>query len=249
MSGLPAGSPATATLTVEPPPLFSMAFAPALIQTDGVSTLTFTIDNTAGTVAASSLDFTDNLPAGIVVATPPNAATTCSGGTLTAVAGSGVMSYTAGTVPAAATCAVSVDVSGTVAGTLVNTTGDLTSSLGNSGPATATLTVVEGSFGLTKTFLSGPVLRGGSVDLEFTLTNLSPVTALADIAFTDDLDAVVPGLAAVGLPVEPGRRAVPDRHARGGAGLRADGRVPVRPGEGEVPRDRRGGRPEDLGAG
>jgi hypothetical protein len=104
-------------------------------------------------------------------------------------------------VPAAATCTVAVDVSGPVAGTWVNTTGDLTSSLGNSGPATATLTVVEGSFGLTKAFLSGPVLRGGSVDLEFTLTNLSAVTALTDIAFTDDLDAVVPGLAATGLPV------------------------------------------------
>jgi hypothetical protein len=62
------------------------------------------------------------------------------------------------------------------------------------------LTVVEGSFALAKTFLSGPVLRGGSVDLEFTLTNLSSATALADIAFTDDLDAVVPGLAAIGLP-------------------------------------------------
>jgi hypothetical protein len=201
VSGLPAASPASATLTVEGAPLFSKAFSPGLIRTDGVSTLTFTIDNGAATVAASGLDFTDNLPAGIVVATPPNGATTCSGGTLTAVAGSAVVSYTGGTVPAASTCTVSVDVVGSVAGTLVNTSGDLTSSLGNSGPATATLTVVEGSFALAKTFLSGPVLRGGSVDLEFTLTNVSSVTALTDIAFTDDLDAVVPGLAAIGLPV------------------------------------------------
>lgn len=201
VSGLPAASPATAALTVEPAPLFSKSFSPQLIQVGGISTLTFTIDNTAASVAASGLDFTDNLPAGIVVATPPNPTTTCSGGTLTAAAGSGVFSYTGGTVPAAAPCAVSVDVDGAVAGTLVNTSGDLTSSLGNSGPATATLTVVEGSFALTKTFLSGPVLRGGSVDLEFTLTNLSSVTALTDIAFTDDLDAVVPGLIAIGLPV------------------------------------------------
>ena len=200
-SGLPVGTPATANLLVEPPPTFAKAFAPALIQTGGISTLTFTIDNAASAIVATALDFTDNLPAGIVVATPPSASSSCGGGTLTAVAGSGVISYTDGTLAGGASCTVSVDVTGVTAGTWNNTTGDLTSSAGNSGAATATIDVVEGDFVLTKTFLSGPVLRGGLVDIEFTLSNVSPASSLTQIAFTDDLDAVVPGLAAIGLPI------------------------------------------------
>ncbi len=195
--------PASATIIVDPVPLppFAKAFAPALIQTGGISTLTFAIDNSGASIATTALDFTDNLPAGMAIATPPNAATACGGGTLTAVAGSGVISYTGGTVAGGASCTVSVDVTGVTAGTWVNTTGDLTSSAGNSGPATATIDVVEGDFVLTKTFLSAPVLRGGLVDVEFTISNVSPVSAITQIAFADDLDAVVPGLAATGLPV------------------------------------------------
>jgi len=199
-AGLPAGSPATADLVIEPPPIFAKTFTPALILTGGSSTLDFTIDNTAAAVAAGSLDFTDNLPAGTVVATPANASTTCTGGTLTAVSGSGVVSYTGGSVAAGTSCTVSVDVAGLAPGALINTTGALTSSLGNSGTASATLSVAEGAFGLSKNFLSAPVLGGGTVVLEFTLTNQSSVSALTNISFTDDLNAVVPGLAAVGLP-------------------------------------------------
>lgn len=43
------------------------------------------------------------------------------------------------------------------------------------------------------------VLPGGLIDLQYTITNVSAIAA-TDIAFTDDLDAVIPGLAAVGLP-------------------------------------------------
>ena len=140
-AGLPVADPATATLVVEPPPLFSKSFAPDPIDFLETSTLTFVIDNSASAVPATNLDFTDNLPAGLEVANPPSAATTCVGGTLTAAAGSGVISYTGGTVAAGASCTISVDLTATAAGMLVNTTGDLTSSSGNSGTATDTLTV------------------------------------------------------------------------------------------------------------
>ncbi|WP_269580828.1 choice-of-anchor D domain-containing protein [Roseibium sp. Sym1] len=122
-------------------PTFSQAFAPDTIVIGGTSTVTFTIDNTANASAATSLDFTDNLPAGVTVETPANASTTCTGGTLTAVSGSGVVSYTGGTVGAGSTCAVDVDVTASSDGAYVNTTGDLTSSLGNSGTSADTLTV------------------------------------------------------------------------------------------------------------
>lgn len=123
------------------PPVFSKSFTPDTIFSGGTSTLVFTIDSTANPVAVINLDFTDNLPAGVVVNTPPNASTTCTGGVITAVAGSSVVSYTGGSVAAGATCTVQVDVTSSVVGAHVNVSGDLTSSGGNSGPASDTLTV------------------------------------------------------------------------------------------------------------
>ena len=69
-------------------------------------------------------------------------------------------------------------------------------------PATGTLAVlVVGPIVLTKAFTGGPVLPGNSVTLEFTITNLDPNSSVAaDIAFTDNLDAVVSDLVATGLP-------------------------------------------------
>ena len=81
--------------------------------------------------------------AGLVVASPANASTTCSGGTLTATSGTGTVSYTGGTVAAAATCRVSADITAASDGAYTNTTGDLTSSFGNSGTSDATLTVAS----------------------------------------------------------------------------------------------------------
>ena len=60
---------------------------------------------------------------------------------------------------------------------------------------------VLGPVTLTKTFTNDPVLPGGSVTLEFTIENLDQNNSVAaDIGFTDDLDAVVSGLVATGLP-------------------------------------------------
>jgi hypothetical protein len=123
------------------PPPFTKIFSPDTIVYGGTSTLTFTIDNSGSLADATSLDFTDNLPAGVTVANPANASTTCTGGTLTAGAGTGVISYTGGSLAAGGTCTLQADVTSTTAGTHNNTSGDLTSSLGNSGPASDSLTV------------------------------------------------------------------------------------------------------------
>ena len=106
--GLVKSAPATATLVIEPPPTFGKTFSPDSIGAGQISTLVFTIDNAASTLAASSLNFTDNLPAGVVVATPANESATC-GGTLTATAGTSVIGYSGGSVPAGANCMVSVE--------------------------------------------------------------------------------------------------------------------------------------------
>ena len=190
----------TVTIIDVLPLAFSKAFAPNVIAMNGVSTLTFTIDNTVNTISSSAIDFTDNLPAGMVVATPANASTTCTGGTLTAVDASGVISYTGGTLAAGNICTVSVDVTASAAGLYVNVTGDLTASVGNSGAASDTLTVID-TLGIGKSFTDDPVAPGSVVTLEFTVVNGDLLNDATDITFTDDLEAMLPGTVAIGLPL------------------------------------------------
>ena len=185
-AGLSVAGPATASLEIEPPPTFAKVFAPDVIATTQISTLTFTIDNTGSAVAATGLDFTDNLPAGVTVASPSNASTTCTGGTLTAVAGTGVITYTGGTVAAGVSCTVSVDVTATMSGDLVNTTGPLTSASGNSGTASDTLTVnPPPSF--AKAFSPTTVALNEPTTLIFTIDNSSSSLAATGLGFTDVL--------------------------------------------------------------
>ena len=58
-----------------------------------------------------------------------------------------------------------------------------------------------GLLSLMKSFTDDPVAPGGTVTLEFTLSNLDPSNAASAIAFTDDIDATLPGLMAAGLPM------------------------------------------------
>jgi hypothetical protein len=205
--------PATADLTVDGGrPGFSKAFAPSTVSFGGRSTLTFLLDNTANPQAAFRLQFTDNLPGGLVVANPANAATTCTGAQPTAVPGSSAISLTdpvfAATLASGATCTVTVDVAGQTAGSLTNTSQDLFTATTNfgtlrsSGLATAALQVnpFQGSLGLTKEFINDPVPPGGQATLRFTAFNGDHAFPASAIAFTDDLDAVLSGLTAVGLP-------------------------------------------------
>ena len=195
VSGEPSGTPASADLVIEPPPLFAKSFSPATLTVGGVSTLTFSVNNGVTPIPATGLAFTDNLPAGLVVAAPPNVINPC-GGVVTATPGTGLVSLSGGAV--AAVCTLQVDVTAATAGGYVNTSGALTSSLGNSGTATATVTFVEPELVLAKSFL-GAAIADGTVDLEFTVTNAG-AEPVSDITFSDDLDAVIPGLVAVGLP-------------------------------------------------
>jgi len=143
-NGLFLASAATASINVFPlPPVFSKEFAVENITVGEVTTLTFTIDNSGSDIAATGLDFTDNFPAGMVLADPVNVGTTCTGGILTAIAGTSVMYYTGAAIEAFGTCVVSVDITTESAGKMVNVTGDLTSSMGNSGNASDDLTVEE----------------------------------------------------------------------------------------------------------
>ena len=214
---------ATDNLTVDATrPGFSKLFAPSGVPLGGTSTLTFTIDNTASGQDLTDLTFTDTFPPGLVVADPANVVNTCSatigafsftGGVVTATPGASVVSVANGTslnrgaVLRASSCSLSVDVNGTGIGMLDNVTGELTSSefpgdLLNvsSGKASATLDVTVPQIALTKAFTNDPVPPGGTVNLEFTISNFNRVNSATGIAFTDNLGAALSGLAATGLP-------------------------------------------------
>lgn len=205
--------PAAADLTVATDrPSFSKSFDPDSVSLGGRSTLTFTIDNSANSSNAVNLSFMDNLPTGIEIADPANAFTDCGGGVITASPGGSIVSYGpafAGdaSVAAGASCSVSVRVVGTAAGALVNTSGELTSIVGvstrSSGIASATLTVSVDPIAFFKTFLDDPAAPGDTVNLQFTIRNLNRSSSAVDIAFTDDLDATLSGLAATGPVSDP----------------------------------------------
>ncbi len=204
---------ATADLVVATDrPGFSKSFDPDTVTFGNRSRLTFTIDNTANGAAAVNLTFIDNLPPGMVIASPANRSKTCTGGTFSAPAGGSVVSYgppfavlNDASVGAGASCTLSVDVLANAVGSLGNTSGELTSTLPNnsttrsSGKAGATLTVLAERVALIKSFTDDPVPPGGTVTLQFTLRNLDRAFQATDIEFSDDLDAVVAGLA----PAEP----------------------------------------------
>jgi hypothetical protein len=125
------------------PPTFSMMFNPTSVETNMPSVLTFTINNTASLLAATNLSFTHILPLGVQIAAVPNGMTTCSGGSIIAAAGTNTIMYSGGgSVQGAGTCTVSVNVIATSAGIFPTTSDNLTSSAGDSGNASATLTAV-----------------------------------------------------------------------------------------------------------
>jgi hypothetical protein len=187
-NGLFVAEPANSSLTIEPPPTFSKQFSMSQIGIGQVTTLQFNIDNSASALAADNLDFIDNFPAGMVIANPTNASSTCTGGTLTATAGTGTLSYTGGSVTAGATCGVSIDVTSIVSGSLVNTTGDLTSTSGNSGTATDTLTV-NPQPGFSKSFSPNPTAVNAVVALTLSIDNTASTVAATGLDFTDNFPA------------------------------------------------------------
>ena len=192
-------------------PGFSKSFSPSPVPLGGRSTLTFTIDNTANPDDELLLSFTDNLPDGMVVADPANASNGCSGSDslINAVPGSSIVGTIVSgldpSVGANSVCQISVDVVTSGGGALGNTSGELTSTsdffnFPPSGKANATLQTEVSKIHLVKSFTDDPMPPEAGVTLEFTITNFSRLDSAANITFTDDLDSVITGLVAVGLP-------------------------------------------------
>ncbi len=178
-------APLGASLPALAQPSFSKNFSPDTIGVGNASRLVFTIDNASGT-PVTDLAFVDNLPADVVLATPPSPTTTCGvASTLTAASGGSTVTFSGGSVGAFSSCTVAVDVVGTKAGSFDNVSGDLTSNAGDSGPASATLTVSGTRLNFTKSFDPDHVQAGGVTRLTLTIAN--PGGAVDRISFNDFL--------------------------------------------------------------
>ncbi|HEX6199145.1 MAG TPA: Ig domain-containing protein, partial [Thermoanaerobaculia bacterium] len=179
----------------QPQVFFFKLFDPDTIGPGSVSTLLFEIASSED-VPVSDLAFTDVLPAGVVIASPPNASTTCgAGAVLDAPAGGSTITLTGGQLPPTppaeegVSCLVLVDVTSATPGVHTNLSGDLTSSLGNHGDATADLTVTTDRPGFTKSFSPSPITVGQTSTLTFTIDNSANGSAAFNLAFTDNLPA------------------------------------------------------------
>ena len=88
-------------------------------------------------LALTGVTFTDTYPAGLANAAAGVIASNTCGGTVTANTGGTSTALVGGAVPAASTCAIVINVVATAPGSLVNSTGPITSTNGLSGPARA----------------------------------------------------------------------------------------------------------------
>lgn len=167
-------------------PAFTKTFVPDTIGPGSVSTLRFDITNDNPVDPVSDLDFVDNLPAGVTIATPANATSSC-GGTLSAPDGGGTITLSNGVLGVSSVCTIAVDVTSGVVGTHTNTSGDLTSSAGNSGTASDDLMVADDRPGFTKVFSPTSVGIGGRSTLTFTIDNSLNGSLAHSLTFVDNL--------------------------------------------------------------
>ncbi len=195
---------ASASLTVDTSkPGYSLSFAPSAVTQGDTSTLTMDINNLIKTGSFDSVSGSIGLSSGLTVAAVPNVVTNCASSiTITANSDSdsivlgGFLSYPA----AATTCNISVDVHAATLGELDASVGSLDwGSSGEIGQGSAQLTV-SAAFALFE-FDPVVVAPGSSTSLNITLSNRDRAISLSDIAFTDDLNAVITGLVATGLPL------------------------------------------------
>lgn len=178
---------AATAATAQSLPDFDKRFSPASIGPGSIATLTFTITNDTSS-PVTELSFTDSFPGGMTVADPPTGVDTCQG-TLTAAEGDATIAYSDGAVPGDGACTIEVNVTSSTAGTHENVTGNLTSSVGNSGSASATLTVSSEVPGFTKRFAPNPAVFDGRVRLTLTVDNSASNTDRANLTLTDTLPA------------------------------------------------------------
>ena len=153
---------------VDVTPQLDKSFSPTSINTNGTSTMTFTVTNTSDLQAKSGFSFTDTLPTGLKVAASPGYSTTCASGTQSgATAGSTAVTFSGGLATGVASCSFSVNVTAAAPGTYTNSATNITTSSGVNPPGSATLTVSDVAPKITISKIS----NGATGTFAFTGTN------------------------------------------------------------------------------
>ena len=172
-------------------------------------TLEFTLKNLDGGNAVSDIAFTDNLNdalSGLSATVFPTPGAACNGSGTLSQTPPGLLGFTGGSLAAGAECTFSATLTvpaGASAGTFTNTTSGVTGTIGglavSGDPASDDLQINALTF--TKVFVTSPVDPGGTTKLRFTITNLNTTSGVAELSFSDNLDATLSGLVATGLPL------------------------------------------------
>jgi hypothetical protein len=171
-----------------------------------MTTVRYTIENNSS-FDASSIFFSDDFGGLIpgMSAQAPLPTTPCGASSLTT--GTTFFIFFNGEVAAGNSCTFDIDVlvpANAANGTYPSTTANLSATINGATvilpPSTDDLVVNDNLIQLTKSFTNDPAQAGGTVNLEYTLTNLDQNNTITDIAFTDDLNSVLTGLQAFTLP-------------------------------------------------
>lgn len=195
------GGTAGADLTVDTDRTsFTKAFSPSTITPGDRSRLVYTLDASASTTAFG-ISNVDSLPSGLIAAAPPELSTDCTAIISPIQAGDTRIEFSGGILSAGASCTIALDVTAGGAGLYDSASEPLNSTGGQGGIAAARLTVQANPIDLVKRFEPAPAIPGETVTLTYRLRNNTRDRAATDVAFTDDLDAALWGLAATGLPV------------------------------------------------
>lgn len=170
-------------------------------------TLEFTLTNSSPTLDATDIVFVDNLNSVLsgLTAITFSAVEPCGPGSI--INGTSTLVFAGGSLLAGSSCTFSatLQVPGDTANdTYKNSTSALQANMGGNSlslaPAVDDLIVSDQLLIFSKSFDQDSVAAGGSVDLTFNITNSSITDTVTAIAFTDDLDAALSGLVAIGLP-------------------------------------------------
>ncbi len=173
------------TINVLSAPSISAAFSPAVIQTGGTSTLTYSLGNSSGANYTNGA-FTDTLTGMSTVAGAVGG--TCTGtAPANLAAGTTSLSFTGITIPNGG-CTVTVGVTSNTAGAATDAaSGVTTTQIPAAGPgATAATLTVDAAPTISEAFSPASIASGGSSTLTYTISNTN-ANALTGGAFTDTL--------------------------------------------------------------
>ena len=183
---------------------FRASFIPDTVRPGVTTVLEFEIENT-GTQDATGMFFTTNLseviPGLMATALP---AEPCGAGS--SISGTTFLIFVSGTLAPGSLCTFQATVqvpAGAAVGDYRSVTSMLTATVGGvvsqTRPAVSPLFVADPVM-ISKSFV-GPAMPGGTATLEFTLSNGDAADTATAVGFSDDLDAMLSGAEAVGLPM------------------------------------------------